>query len=75
MKTQDTAMQYEIRIKGYLSTDDALWVNNFETGYTPDGDTILRGTILDQSELHGILMKIRDLVLTLLQVRQTEGEQ
>ena len=74
METQDTVMKYEIRIKGYVDRDVAILFNKFKSEYTPDGDTVLRGSIIDQSELHGILMQIRDLGLILLLVRQTEGE-
>ncbi len=74
METQDTVMKYEIRIKGYVGHDAAILFNNFTSEQTPDGDTVLRGSIIDQSELHGILMQIRDLGLILLLVRQTEGE-
>jgi hypothetical protein len=68
-------MHYEIRIKGYLDDDIAIWFNAFKIEYTPDGNTVLRGTVIDQTELHGILMRIRDLGLVLLMVQQTEGDQ
>jgi hypothetical protein len=74
METQDEVMKYEIRIKGSIGHDITILFDTFKTEYTTDGDTVLRGSIIDQSELHGILMRIRDLGLTLLLVRQTEGE-
>ena len=74
METQDTGMKYEIRIKGYIGQDVAILFHPFKAEYTPDGNTCLTGSIIDQSELHGILMRIRDLGLILLLVRQTEGE-
>ena len=63
-----TASQYEIRLKGYL---DARWVDWFE-GLTitleADGNTLLSGPVADQSALHGLLKKVRDLGLPLLSI-------
>jgi hypothetical protein len=33
-----------------------------------DGSTVLRGRVSDQSALHGLIQKVRDLGLTLLEV-------
>jgi hypothetical protein len=72
MKTQDTAMKYEIRVQGYLGENAAIWFDGFDVEHDPAGETILRGTIVDQAALHGILTRIRDLGLTLTLVRQME---
>jgi hypothetical protein len=68
-------MNYEIRVKGYVGKNAAIWFDGFKIEYTADGETILRGPIIDQAALHGILMRIRDLGLTLTLVRQMEEEQ
>jgi hypothetical protein len=72
MKTQDTAMKYEIRVQGYLGKNAAIWFDGFEVEHTANGETILRGTIIDQAALHGVLTRIRDLGLTLTLVQQIE---
>jgi hypothetical protein len=72
MKTQDTAMKYEIRLQGYLGKNAAIWFDGFEVEHTANGETILRGTIIDQAALHGVLTRIRDLGLTLTLVQQIE---
>ena len=63
---------YKIRIKGQL---DSLWTDWFE-GLTitleEDGNTLLNGPVIDQSALHGILKKIRDLGMPLLSVNSIE---
>lgn len=63
-------MNYEIRVEGYLGKNAAIWFDGFEVEHTADGETILRGPIIDQAALHGILTRIRDLGLTLTLVQQ-----
>jgi hypothetical protein len=59
---------YEIRVKGHL---DDLWLPYF-TGlrleHLESGETLLYGSLLDQTALHGILERIRDLNLALISV-------
>ena len=60
-------MQVTIKIKGNLDEQWADWFENLEINF--DGkNTILSGHIEDQSALHGILNRIRDLNLTLISV-------
>jgi hypothetical protein len=68
-------MNYEIRVKGYLGENAAIWFDGFAVEHTTEGETILRGTIIDQAALHGVLTRIRDLGLTLTLVQQTEEEE
>jgi hypothetical protein len=69
-KPTSTVQRYEIRLKGYL---DARWGDQFE-GLTitleGDGNTLLSGPVADQSALHGLLKKVRDLGMPLLSVKQ-----
>ncbi len=74
MKTQGTAINYEIRVEGYLGKNAAVWFDGFEIEYAANGETILRGTIMDQAALQSILTRIRDQGLTLTLVRQMEKE-
>jgi hypothetical protein len=74
MKTQGTAMNYEIRVEGYLGKNAAVWFDGFEAEHVATGETILRGTIIDQAALHGVLARIRDLGLTLTFVKQMKPE-
>jgi hypothetical protein len=55
-----------IRVKGALSEDWSDWLDGLLV--TPDetGNTILMGSIPDQSALRGILGKLWDLNLTIL---------
>jgi len=72
MKTQNTVKNYEIRVEGHLGENALVWFEEFQIEYSPKGETILRGPIIDQAALHGILACIRDLGLTLTLVRQEE---
>ncbi len=71
-KPTSTAQHYEIRLKGYL---DARWEDWFE-GMTitleEDGNALLSGPVADQSALHGLLKKVRDLGMALVSVRSVE---
>jgi hypothetical protein len=59
---------YEIRIKGRVGDHlaDAL-------GLVPvaePADTVLRGPVADQEDLHGILERLQDMGLELVEIRQ-----
>lgn len=59
---------YQFRIKGHLGPQWADWFEGLTISLEEDGNTILSGTVVDQSALHGILKKIRDLGMPLLSV-------
>ncbi len=59
---------YEIRVRGLLGDH---WVALFEgLALTPieNGETLISGPVQDQSALHGILNRIRDMGLFLVSV-------
>ena len=62
---------YRIKLKGHL---DHKWSDWFEQmAISTEGDqTILTGPVADQAALHGLLVRIRDLNLTLLQVERID---
>lgn len=75
MKTPTAPLNYEIRVRGYLGENAAIWFDGFDVERTPEGETVLRGAVIDQSALHGVLARIRDLGLTLTLVQQKENKQ
>lgn len=67
-------MTYKIRIKGHLGHDWEDWFDNASITPAEDGETILTCTIRDQSALHGVLRRIRDLGVPLISVVRVEPD-
>jgi hypothetical protein len=64
---------YEIRIKGRLSDSVSGVFEDFTTAVRP-AETVMRGEVRDQSELHGVLERIQSLGLELIEVRRVESD-
>ena len=62
---------YTLRIAGHLDTHRSTWFGDFTLTREPDGTSTLRGDVADQAELHGVLVKVRDLGVVLLSVEIT----
>jgi hypothetical protein len=62
---------YEIRVAGVLDSRWAAWFDGLQvTGHSEE--TVISGLLADQSALHGLLAKVRDLGLTLIAVRRLD---
>jgi len=62
-------MEYvEIIIKGEIDEDWSDWLGHLDVHHTYDGNTLLSGSIRDQSALHGLLTTLPNLGLELLNV-------
>ncbi len=59
---------YQIRVWGHLDASWNSWFDGMDVQPTPDGETVLTGSVIDQAALHGLLSKVRDLGLPLLSV-------
>jgi hypothetical protein len=59
---------YEIRIQGRLEDRWTAWFDGMELVTDGDGSTLIRGEVVDQAALHGLIQKVRDLGLPLLSV-------
>ena len=64
---------YEIRVQGRLDRRWSAWFAGLAITYDTDDTTVLRGPLVDEAALHGILIKVRDLALPLLAVNRVEG--
>jgi hypothetical protein len=65
---------YQIVVKGQLESEWSDWFDGLSITLTGSGETILTGPLVDQTALHGVLIKIRDLGLPLLSLVRTETE-
>jgi hypothetical protein len=69
-------LSIEIHVKGRIDEDWSEWFQGLSIEYNEAGETILLGEVLDQSELYGLIAKLRDLGLALISVKHSEeGEQ
>ena len=64
----DKPEHFEIRLAGHLDQRWAEWLDGLALTNQNDGTTVLRGPVVDQAALHGLLQKIRDLGLPLVSV-------
>jgi hypothetical protein len=65
--------EYEIRVKGHL---DSRWGPSFDglsLTHEIDGTTVIRGAVVDQAALHGLLRKVRDVGLPLVSLAYVEA--
>jgi hypothetical protein len=68
-----TTTHYEIRVEGHLGPGVAAWFPGLAIRHEPNGETTLAGPVADQSALHGVLMRVRDLGLVLVSIRRLEA--
>ena len=65
---------YQIRVRGQLGPQWAPLFEGLSVAETAGGDTTLSGQLADQSALHGVLARIRDLGLELASVTLEAGQ-
>jgi hypothetical protein len=63
---------YRIIIKGHLDPEWSDWFDGLTITLVDNGETMLTGPLVDQTALHGVLIKIRDLGLPLLGLSRIE---
>ena len=67
-------MKYEIRVQGVLDPRWSAWFEGLRV--QPEGeDTLIAGPIRDQSALHGVLTRVRDLGLPLRSVLRMDPDE
>jgi hypothetical protein len=72
ISTANEAGRYEIRLKGHLDSRWATWFDGLTLTTNSDGTTTIHGIVVDQSALHGLLQKVRDIGLPLISVTRVE---
>ena len=69
MKSIDQSIQYQICLEGKLDDRWLRWFEGMEVKASANNQTIIRGEF-DQSALHGLFNRIRDLGVTLVSVQR-----
>ena len=67
-------MHYQIRVSGVLDPGWSVWFDGLQVSSDEAGQTTIAGPVADQAALHGLLAKVRDLGLELLEVRRTDPD-
>ncbi len=66
---------YTLTVEGHLDRPYwSQWFSGMEIVLTDDGNTVISGPVADQSALHGLLAKVRDLGLPLVALQRGECE-
>ena len=63
---------YQIRLKGHLGSQWTDWFEGLTITLEKDDNTLLTGPLVDQSALHGLLKKVRDLGMPLISISQVQ---
>lgn len=58
---------------GHLDPRWAAWFDGLDLTTHEDGTTALRGPVVDQAALHGVLQRVRDTGLPLISVHQLDA--
>ncbi len=63
------ARYYEIRVRGHIPPDELVEFENV-SAVVNSSETVLRGLVIDQAALQGILQRLHRLGLDLIEVRR-----
>jgi hypothetical protein len=67
-------VHYQIRVKGVLDRCWSARFDDLQVASDERGQTTIAGPVVDQAALHGLLAKVRDLGLELLEVRRSDPD-
>ncbi len=74
-RTPTTAPEYEIRVAGRLAPRWSAWFDGLIVTTDADGTTVIRGPVVDQAALHGLLQKLRDVGIPLVSLTQVPSNE
>jgi hypothetical protein len=67
-------LEIEIRVKGRIDEGWSAWFDGLTITHVEPDETVLTGSVADQSALYGLLAKLRDLGLPLLTVQSEPSD-
>jgi hypothetical protein len=62
--------EFEIRVAGRLASRWSAWFDGLDIATDDDGTPAIRGPIVDQAALHGLIQKLRDVGIPLISLTQ-----
>jgi hypothetical protein len=66
--------RYDIIVRGHLPASWSVLFDDMELICQPDGNTRITGRFADQSALFGLLLRLRDLGLTLVSLNSLPSD-
>ena len=63
-----TVLSLEIKVKGQIYEDWADCLGGFAFDHTGEGDTVIKGSVRDQSAYYGLLLQLSNLGMQLVSV-------
>ncbi len=63
----------EIRVRGQIDRDWSDWLSNQTVTHTPDGETVITGSVRDQTALYGLLSRLANLGLELISLTSNDN--
>jgi hypothetical protein len=66
-------LRVEIRVKGQIDEHWSSWFEDLTLTYTDQDETVLSGSVADESALYGLIARLRDLGLALVSVDSEEA--
>jgi hypothetical protein len=71
----DPVKHYEITVRGVLAQRWSAWFDGLAIDTSAgDGTTAIRGPIVDQAALHGLLQKLRDVGIPLVSLTEIPAQ-
>jgi hypothetical protein len=71
----DEVPHYQILVAGRLAPRWSAWFDGLTVAPTDEGTTVLRGPVVDQAALHGLLQKLRDAGIPLISLSPIPSDQ
>lgn len=69
----DATVRYRVRVQGQLDDHWVGWVGGVRITRNGDGTSTLVLSVADQAQLHGVLVRLRDIGVTLLLLEALDG--
>ena len=66
---------YRIRIGEHLDPECSAWLAGMTITNLDQGEALLSGVLIDQAALYGVLQTLRDMNITLLDIRSGDQDQ